>query len=998
MDASGHERHSTTSVGVRGARAGRPASRGRLRRAGRLVGRDRELAQIDRLLEDAEAGYPTVLQIAGASGIGKTRLLSHVLAQAQSGGYLGLSGRAGEFDADEPYGVFADALDRAMPEPEEQRWQALGEEALTELAGAFPALAKRMREPPRERPTGAGGAGLDRYRLHRAVSALVDVLAADRPTLLAVDDLHWADPASVELLLYLLRRPPGAPLVVAVTFRQRQLHAKTASMLEQIQRGSRGALIELAPLSAAEGRALLPANLPVAVGERIYRESAGNPFYLKELIRAIQRGETTQLQSAGEQTERVPPTITAVIASELDALSEGARELIRAAAVVGDPFEPELAGEVVEMDDAAALAALDELVDRELVQADATLGSFSFRHPVVRQAVYEAAKGGWRRSAHGRAAAVLRARGASPAARARHIERSARLGDAEAIAVLTEAGRSAAARAPAAAAAWFRAALRLLPDDAEQGQRLELMFAMAMSLGSAGNLEESRDAFDALFSLLPPDPTLRGTATGTASFIEHLLGKHDEAQGLLLSTLAELDDRSAAATEVKLAIADGCFFSADWSGMRYWAQKAAEDEDAPAIIRTGASAALALAHYGLGDGRIARELVSQAAAMVEGLSESEWAARLQSVAFLGWAEYCVGHFRAAERHMQRALTVSRATGQEHVTSAILVVQAMSNLALGRLELASEQAETAIDTSMLSTNHLFLTWALTTRCMVEIDRGSPSTAVDFGRKAAQAGIESRSPWSSVATLYLAEARLEAGEAKGFREELFAGHSTPRLPPFLFYAVHAYELLTRAELDLGLPDAAARWSQQAAEVASQLGFGGPSAEARRARAALLLREGSFACAAEHAQGSAEEAEAAEQPIQAARSRLLAGVALQQAGASEAAVEQLRRAEEAFGRHGAWRYRDQAARALRQLGVRVAAEQRRGGAQAGLSALSRRELTVAELVHEGRTNRQIAEELSISLKTVENHLAKAFRRLEISSRSQLAMLVERSRQIES
>ena len=216
----------------------------------------------------------------------------------------------------------------------------------------------------------------------------------------------------------------------------------------------------------------------------------------------------------------------------------------------------------------------------------------------------------------------------------------------------------------------------------------------------------------------------------------------------------------------------------------------------------------------------------------------------------------------------------------------------------------------------------------------------------------------------------------------------------MPPFLFYAVHAYELLTRAELELGLSDAARRWADQASEVAEALGLDGPSAEAQRAQATLMLSMGSFADAARAAQASAEQAERAGQPIQAARSRLLSGIALGRAGDADAAVEQLRRAEQTFAAHGTSRYRDQAARELRQLGVHVSATRGPIPAQAGLGALSKRELTIAQLVHEGRTNRQIAEQLSISLKTVENHLAKIFRRLDISSRSQLATLVERSR----
>jgi DNA-binding CsgD family transcriptional regulator len=279
-------------------------------------------------------------------------------------------------------------------------------------------------------------------------------------------------------------------------------------------------------------------------------------------------------------------------------------------------------------------------------------------------------------------------------------------------------------------------------------------------------------------------------------------------------------------------------------------------------------------------------------------------------------------------------------------------------------------------------------------MVEIECGSPSVAVRFGQKALQAGIQSRSPWSSVATLYLGAAWLEAGEAERFRQQLFAGQSMPRLPPLPIYHVYAYELLTRSEIDAERIDAARRWANEAVEVSQQLGLDGPMAEAQRAQALLALSSGSFAGAAQMARTSAVHGERAGQPTQAARSRLLAGIALGRAGDVDAAVQELRRAEEVLAAHGAVRYRDQAARELRQLGVHVTPSREPTPPGANLSALSKRELTIAALVHEGRTNRQIADELSISAKTVENHLARIFRRLDISSRAQLATLVERSR----
>ena len=956
--------------------------------------RRRELEEIDRLLTSGGSAQANVIQITGETGIGKTELLTHAVRTAAEGGRLTVFGRAAEFEANEPFGVFLGALEGIAAELSDEDLSRLRADESLELASLLPGLAGRLPSAQRGPAQTPSGVGTERYRLHRAICSLLTARAAGRRILLAVDDLHWADPASVELLLYLVRRPPRSHLDVVATLRPGQLEPTTAAALQQLQRDGQGELIELTPLDREEAEAFYPPGMSSRVAERIFNESGGNPFYLEELIRSA--GDTLQPGATplDSDAELLPARVSAFIAAELERLSPRARELIQAASMVGDPFEPELAGEVIGMDEAQTLAALDELVDRELVQSAPLPGRFSFRHPIVRRAVYESAKGGWRRSAHARAAAVLSGRGASAATRARHVERSARVGDAEAIATLRQAGYEASARAPAAAARWFRAALHLLPEGTPTQGRLELLLALAVALGSAGHLLESREAFHEALALLPTDSPARGAAVAGAAMIDHLLGQHDQAQSLLLESLAELDDRSEEAAGLKVALAGGSFFSADWTGMRYWAEEALKVPGQTAALPARGAALLALAHYGLGEIEQAAAESSKAAAIADELTDEEWAGQLQSLVSLGWAEYCVGRLQLAETHMKRAHKVANATGQQHLSGVILTVLANSNLALGRLALASDQAENAIDSSLLSANNLFLTWALTVRCMVEIERGSPAAAVRYGMRALEAGIKSRSPWSNVASLYLAEARLEAGEPEQFRRQLLAGQSTPRLPPFPFYGVHAYELLTRAELDLGLPDAAGRWAAQAKDLAERIGLPMPLAQAQRAQAMLLLSRDEYAEAAAAARASAEQAELAGQPLQVARSWLLEGIALSRGSDRAGAVAQLRRAQETFASHGATRYRDRAAQELRGLGVHRVEGRRAARTETSVGSLSKRELTIAQLVHEGLSNRQIAEQLSISVKTVENHLTNIFRRLEISSRAQLATLVERSR----
>ena len=161
--------------------------------------------------------------------------------------------------------------------------------------------------------------------------------------------------------------------------------------------------------------------------------------------------------------------------------------VLEGAAVAGDPFEPELAAAAAETSEASAMEAIDELLELDLVRETDVPRRFRFRHPLVRRAVYEATPGGWRLGAHERCAEALAARGATAAARAHHVERSAREGDLDAVAVLREAGEGAVRLAPASAARWFADALRLLPQTAPAHERVELLLARAGALTAAGH-------------------------------------------------------------------------------------------------------------------------------------------------------------------------------------------------------------------------------------------------------------------------------------------------------------------------------------------------------------------------------------------------------------------------------------------------------------------------------------------------------------------------------
>ena len=305
----------------------------------------------------------------------------------------------------------------------------------------------------------------ERYRTHRAVRALLEALAQRQAVVLALDDLQWADDASLELVAHLLRRPPRGrgrararvpARAGAAAARHRAGHRRAR------RRGDR----------APARRAVVRRRRDAARRRRPRARCAARSTRRAAATRSsCSSSRASTRRAAASPPSRpaagVPRAVARALEQEIAALERGGRRLAQGAAVAGDP---------VDLDLAIAAAGLDE-DDGARRARRAARGRAAGRHRRRRAAtasatrscgyaIYESAADGWRIAAHGRAAAALAERGGSLAARAHHLERCARPGDAEALEVLIEAGRHAAARAPATAADRFAAALRLLPETA----------------------------------------------------------------------------------------------------------------------------------------------------------------------------------------------------------------------------------------------------------------------------------------------------------------------------------------------------------------------------------------------------------------------------------------------------------------------------------------------------------------------------------------------------
>ena len=258
----------------------------------------------------------------------------------------------------------------------------------------------------------------------------------------------------------------------------------------------------------------LLADLEPRAAAAIYRHGGGNPFYLDQLRRAGEEGRLDAALDEGGDVDvagmPVPPP------SRRRWPRSSPRSRRRSSRCSG--LRPSRASRSSRISrqrspscrTADGLDALDALLALDLVRPTPVPRQFVFRHPLVRRAVYESAPAGWRLAAHARAAAALRPRGAPAAERAHHVEQYAGQGDEEAIALLLEAGAAAAARAPAAAARWFEAALRLLP--AADERQVDVHVALASSLRSLGELDRCRATLLAAIELLPADAVTRGSS------------------------------------------------------------------------------------------------------------------------------------------------------------------------------------------------------------------------------------------------------------------------------------------------------------------------------------------------------------------------------------------------------------------------------------------------------------------------------------------------------
>ena len=920
-----------------------------------FVGRDAERQVMADALDAARRGRPAILQVVGEPGIGKTRLLESFHASAAAAGFAVVASRGTEFDRKVPYG----ALTELVEELTDRRFAALSPADRAALTAVLD-------------PDGDAEA-VERYRRHRVVREALESASRVRGMVVSLDDAQWADGGSLDCWAHLVRRPPRGPLVLVLAHRTVPLPANLDASLADAHRAGAGRRLELGPLAFADADELIGRGRGPSWRRAVYEASGGNPLYLESLVKTAQ-------PTAGAAS--LPPTIRAALRAELDVLDEATRVVAWAAAVAGDPFEPEMTAETGGLAEDAVLDALNALCRRDLVRP-AGPRRFRFRHPLVRQVVYEAAAPGWRLAAHERALAALGRRGGPLAVRAYHVEQAARFGDRDAVDTLVAAAEQASTGSPATAAHWLRAALRLLPAD---GPARRLTVLLAEALVRAGRLDEGREvATRAVGEMRTGSAADRVPAVVLAATAGRLLGHHAAARELLTGELARLgpDDRREAVTlRLELAATSlmaGTFDTGGAALVDLLVREAVDLGDQPLIAAARGMAVMAA--FLTGDEDAMSRCAAEAARAVDSLTDDVLTDRLDAVVWLSWGELHHQRWGEALRHLDRGLRLARGTGQVHLLTYLLAARACALRWQGHLNEALDCAEDAVEGAILSGSGELSAMAHSMRCWIALLVGDLDLATRSGAAAVAAGHDI-GWWATIARLLDGMATLAADPSAEVSDAVLdagGGPSLSRVDPFskpLWYA-----FLTAAELAHERVDRAKRWADRIAAFASTFPVH---------RAVVLITAAHVADTPERALTLAEEAarafDEAGTPLDAAESRLLAGTLLIRLGRRDDAVAALGGAADEFLACGARRLHAQAVAELRKLGRRLPSFEaaRRRGRQ-GLTA---RELDVARLLATGRTNRQIADELVISLKTVETHVTHVLAKLGVPSRTAAAV----------
>ena len=924
--------------------------------AGGLIERDEQLRRVAAVIETVGSGSGSVLVVTGPAGIGKSSLLRVAAEHARGCGREVLTARGEDLERELGHGVTRQLLDRPLAR--------LGEAGRARLLVGAAALAA----PVLGLPAAPAPTSIDpEFAVRHGLTWLLAGLAERRPVLVVLDDAQWADAPALRWLAYLAPRLDQLPVMVLVARRTGETGAYDPALDALC---SAGGEIGLAPLSDGAVAELVRARTGLApdpdLVEKCVLASGGNPFLLDATLAALNEEGLASLRQPLSGARRVAPAILRRLAR----LPPDATALATTVAVLGDGAELAVAAQLAGLSLPAAAAAADALVAVDLFTAGEELG---FTHGLVRDAVAGDVGQHALRAAHAQAARVLRGRGAPARRIATHLLLAPGQGDAAATADLRDAARVSMARGAATTAVTLlrRALAEPPPPDDRADVLLELGLAELVG-GAPGAPERLGAAIEVL-----DDPVAQSAAAQAQTMA--LLG-----QGRLLEAVATIERvrRAAAGHERELLMLDALGLILTMTSIRLDAEReraiarlrAALLSAPPGAAETRGAAILLAAVDGIigMDSSVVRATVERAwgdGTLVDALGPEH-----VFCLFAGVALMIARQPGATEALMTQVADRSASGGSVTGACHAWMFRAAAREAMGRLADAEADVELTLQmsapASLYNTQHLVN--AIQARICIERDDMPGARTHLAGADAQTDNFLSRVAYFTTAARLARAESAPSAEREALRQvQALAGDGE-----FGTWVLGCWP--ADLAIALGPCDEAREWAAHALRGARARGVSGEIGVALRAQA-LVDGEGADV---ERLRTAVAELAGSELALEHARTLVDLGAALRRLGHRSDARPPLAAGLDQAVRCGATALAQSARTELQATGARP-----RRLLVTGRDALTPSERRIATLAAEGRSNRDIAQTLFVTTKTVETHLSRTYRKLDITGRTQLS-----------
>ena len=986
-----------------------------------LIARNSELNVAQDDLERARAGNARVTLIVGEAGVGKSRLLRAMIDAARASGFLTLRGASFESDRSIPYAPLLDLLRGFAGSGSSARFEHVFAAAAPELLSLFPELHAAL---PGVTPTASVDPEMDKRRLFHGISQSIGQLADAQPVLIAFEDAHWGDDATLDLILHLVRSNASRRLAIALTYRGEEVGARLERLIAELARARVATELRVERLARDEVGEMLGAIFGAhgTLGDdflrRLYDLTEGNPFFVEETLKGlIVAGDVVSTADGwrARPLERVyvPRTSVDAVRRRLAALSAPARNVASVAAVAGRRFNFTLLARLTDLDEQALLAPVKELIAAQLVVEESD-DRFAFRHALTREAIYAELLGRERVALHRRIAAALEQSGGASA------------GNVEALAYHTwEAGDWKSAATYASLAARHAMALsaprealvhldRAFAAESSAGEvSTELYLARGRAQETLGEFQRAHESFTEALQL------------SRSKSDDHGAWEALDALGRLWAArdYDRAGDYRRQALHVARSLRDETLIARSLNGVGNWHVNL--DDPAAGLPHHTEALALfeqlgdergvaetmdliAMAHHVAGDQRAAATSCERVVELLSALNDRRGLANALTLLSLSGPSHqvsatvpfatAVGRDELAEL---RALRLTREIGWRAGEAFVGFTLADGLAWRGEYDRAIPMVRESLALAREIEHLQWTSGAMRLLGVMLLDLGAPHLAREQLEPAHQIARQLGSPiWIRWTAAPLAVARCRTADAAGAAEILDGTFGQPvdevalaRLASSPLTLGERHLWLARAELALanGSPELALRIADArlAAENAVSSGAGTPRWTLLRAHALVALARLDEAlatldvardeCEAQSARPLAWRVEAARGNVhRLRRERREARAAFDSA---RAVVEELAAAIPDDG------WRTQFLEGADAIAPPPAPMSQARKTRDAFGGLTRRERDVARLVADGKSNRAIARELGISERTVEGYVGNALSKLGFGSRSQLA-----------